>query len=291
MKFSFICGGLRSGGTLLGNLLAQNPKVHVSPTNDLSVLFAQAARSWSTYENFRAQGLARVKPKMKNALIGMLEGFYKDVGADMVFDCSRDWMSVPHLLEEVFEGSVNLVVPVRDPRDVCASFEKLFRENQLTKPALPLMTQIETATVLMRCQKYLAYDTAYGMWFNWFKDAIETGLGHKLIIVPYRQLIREPRGVIFAIHEALGLEPFVCDPEQVENTTHDVEREFDVYGIPYHDIRPVVDNTADGRGQLLPSDARQWLEENFSDLIKLAEGPLIIRGVPYATEATTDISP
>lgn len=281
MKLFFMAGMPRSGSTLLANLLAQNPANHVTPTNGLIEHVVQYANSWTMSEGFVAQGVENVTPRIRRSLRGMIHGFYPELDAGRaVFDKSRGWLAQIRLLEDIFQERVQVIVTVRDVKDVCASFERLFQSNQLTRPPVSDESRIQGATVLGRCQQYLRNDATLGMWCNWLKDVYETGLSDRLILIPYSKLVANPIGVIALVHQALGLPEFICDPTNVENKTP--EEDIQIYGLPYHTLRPQVDSSALNRGASLPQDACQWIDENFPSINALAAGPVSVFGVPFS---------
>ncbi len=280
MKLFFMAGMPRSGSTLLANLLAQNPANHVTPTNGLIEHVVQYANSWTMSEGFVAQGVENVTPRIRRSLRGMIQGFYPELDAGRaVFDKSRGWLAQIRLLEDIFQERVQVVVTVRDVRDVCASFENLFQSNQLTRPPVSDESRIQGATVLGRCQQYLRNDATLGMWCNWIKDVYETGLSDRLLLIPYSQLVANPIGVVALVHQSLGLDEFICDPGNVENRTP--EDDLNTYGLPYHTLRPQVDEAAIGRGRSLPLDASGWIDENFPTITALAAGPVVVFGQPF----------
>lgn len=284
MKLFFMAGMPRSGSTLLANLLAQNPANHVTPTNSLIEHVVRYANDWTASEGFKAQGIENVTPRIRRSLRGMIEGFYQELDAGRaVFDKSRGWLAQVRLLEDIFQERVQVVVTVRDVKDVCASFENLFQANQLTRPPVTDESRIQGATVLGRCQQYLRSDATLGMWCNWLKDVYETGLSDRLLLIPYSQLVANPIGVVALVHQSLGLDEFICDPGNVENWTP--EDDLDTYGLPYHTLRPQVDGAAIGRGRSLPLDASGWIDENFPTINALAAGPVVVFGQPFEEHA------
>src|SRR4051812_24056449 len=120
----FISGLPRSGSSLLANLLAQNPKFHVSPTSGvLDVLFL-VRNSWDKLIEFQANPANEQKLLV---LHGILESFYSNVEKPVVFDRSRSWVAHLEMAEAILNHQAKVLVPVRDVRDIIASFEKLYR--------------------------------------------------------------------------------------------------------------------------------------------------------------------
>lgn len=268
----FFVHGCRSGSTLLQSLLAQNPSNHCTSTNDLSLLLANAQNQWTGMEGFRAQGLESLVTRMRGLMRGMIEGFYAPEFASgkAVFDKSRDWLSRIELIEEVLEQPARIILTIRDIRDTVASLEKLFRENQITKPSRTPEQQINGQTVKDRCVQYLASDAMLGMTINAIKDCFEKGLDDRLIIVPYHCLVSDPVGTISRIHADCGLPDFICDPSRVENKA--VEND-EVHGRPFHTLRDSVDASAIGQWQkYLPEDVGAWLCDEYPSIQDLCHG-------------------
>lgn len=281
MSLFFLSGMPRSGSTLLWSLLSQNPANHLSPKNNgLIETVVRESNDWTTREGFKAAGIAAMAPRMRGFLRGMFPAFYPELAkGKAVFDDSRGWLAQIPLLEEILERRVQIIVTVRDVKGVCASWENLFRKNQLTRPQRSDEQRINGATSLQRCQQYMQAGATTGMWCNWLKDAFETDLSDRLIIVPNAKLVANPIGVVALIHQALGLPEFICDPDNVEGDP--VDADLQTYGLPVHSLRRSVDASALGRGNELPQDAQQWLDDNFPSINNLAAGPIIAFGQPF----------
>jgi sulfotransferase len=263
----------RSGSTLLCALLSQSPANHVSPTNDLSELIAGTRNQWTGCEGFRSQGIEKVAPRIRSTLKAMIAGFYRPeyAAGKVVFDKSRSWLGMLPLLEDILERRVQVVVTVRDLRDVVASLEKLFHTNPLTRPARSPQQQVNGMTVEQRCRQYLAPDAMTGIAIHRIKNAFETGYGDRLIIVPYTELVLNPKLTIARLHQDLGLPPFVCDPDHVEHP--DPEQDMQVHGLPLHALRPEVDTLALERWRgVIPEETAAWIDTEFTGIQELARG-------------------
>ncbi len=263
----------RSGGTMLQALLSQNPLLHCTGTNDLANLVAGTQQQWTQQDGFKAQGLERLQPRIKRLMAGMIDGFYSDEfdAGKTVVDKSRAWLSKIELAEEILERPIKIILPIRDIRDTVASLEKLFRENQITKPARNAEQQLNGQTIRDRCKQYLSLDAMLGQSISAIKDCFEKGLDDRLIVVPYHCLVENPIGIVARIHTDLGLPPFVCDPNAV--TTMSPEND-EVHGRKFHVLRPTVDGLAIDRWRkYLPEDVAAWLDEDYVSIQQLAHGP------------------
>ena len=262
----------RSGGTLLQALLSQNPLLHCTATNDLANLIEGVQNQWTQCEGFKAQGLEKLVPRIRRLMLGMVDGFYHDElnAGRHVVDKSRNWLNKIELIEEIFEQRVQIILPIRDIRDVVASLEQLFRKNQISRPARNGDQKINGQTIKDRCKQYLGMDAMLGQSISAIKDCFEKGLDDRLIIVPYHELVSNPVGIVARIHADIGLPPFVCDPTNV--AVKEPEND-EVHGRDFHTIRPSVDDSAIGRWRgILTEEISEWLVEEYVSINDLAHG-------------------
>ncbi len=271
----------RSGSTLLLNLLAQNPKHHCTPTNDVSSLIINVRNAWREMDGFKNQGLEEVRPNILSMFRGMIEGFHASAlkAGKIVFDKSRGWWAYAELLDEIMDREVPFLVTVRDVRCVAASFEKIWRQSpSMRQEALgnhELYSQMQT--VDGRCRQWLSPGGVLGLSINRLRDCYSRGLGKRLIIIPYRQLTHRPREVLDSVHTQLGLPIYNgYDPNNVKQV---VSEDDSIHGLrDLHTIRPKVtpsdaevnDPKRAPWGKILPPATAKWIEKEFPDINKLA---------------------
>ncbi len=267
MNIVFLSGMPRAGSTLLANLLAQNPAFHCTSTNDLLDVMCLVRDRWMQLSGFQAQGLKAVEPRIRNLLRGMIAGFYiEEFAAEKtVFDKSRGHLSKIELLEMILGEPIKLVVPVRDIRDVVASFEKIWRKSVLTDHPLAGADVFRCLTLQGRAERLCDLTGTIGYPVAALQDVYDRGLADRLVIVPYHELTHDPVGTVARICYECGLEPFTCDPWHVEQVT--VENDT-VYGMPdLHRVRPVVE----------PDAGNSWvgiLDPAFADFL-VSRYPLV----------------
>lgn len=260
----------RSGSTLVQNLLAQHPQNHCTPTSDLIELVVQARNSYGSYEGFRSQGVMQVAPRIRTALRGMIQGFYAEEFecGKTVFEKSRGWLAYVELIEDVLEQPVKIVCCVRDIREIVASFERLYRTNQLTKADTVGDAYFECQTIEGRVRQLLAPQSVVGLAINRLRDVFDRGVDDRLVIVPYAKLVADPVGTIFSVSGATGTMPFLCDASRVEQKTHEDDS---VHGMRLHDVRPIVSREGSTAWQdYLPERIGEYLHEQYSDIQDLA---------------------
>lgn len=270
MQIVFNSSWPRSGSTLLQTLLAQCPQNHCTPTSDVIELLVQMRNSYGNFEAFKAQGVLRVKHRIKTAMRGLLEGYYADevAATKTVFEKSRGWLAYIELLEEILEQQVKIVCCVRDIREIVASFERLHRENQLTKADPLPSAYADCQTVAGRAEQLLAKDSVLGLMLNRFRDVFARKLDDRLIIVPYSQLVANPIGLVSKLSEAVGSTQFTCDPSAVEQL---VKEDDSVYGMQLHAVRKTVSAAGSTRWQdYLPQQLGDHINEQYPYLQQLA---------------------
>jgi sulfotransferase len=277
LRIEFVAGLPRSGSTLLMNLLAQNPAFHVTPTNDLIALVAGVRGQWMNMPGFKAQGLKEVQPRVTAALRGMTYGFYERELASgrVVFDKNRGWLQHIELLEEIYGRRVNILCPVRDVRSVISSFEKLHRANPMVRRQYLGPAYAKAQTTDGRAQVLASEAGILGLPVSFIRDALNRGVGDRVILVPYRELTTHPQRMLQYLHIRLGLPPFIYDPENVEQVTQEDDA-IHGWGHDLHTIRHKVEPPPDKpwEGIISPHTA-SWLGQRFADINQLAAQQLV----------------
>lgn len=258
----------RSGSTLLQNLLAQREHNHCTPTSDLIELIVQARNSYGNFDAFKSQGKMQVAERIRTMLKGMLEGYYSDCQSRTVFEKSRGWIAYIELLEEILERPVKVIVCVRDIREVVASFERLHRTNQLTKADAPHPQYFECQSIDGRARCLLSQESVVGLSIVRLRDALDRGLQNRLVIVRNRDLVEDPVATVMQVSMAVGSTPFLCDPNNVAQRTHEDDS---VHGMKLHDVRPVVsrEGCTEWR-EYLPERLGDYLHEQYPMIQELA---------------------
>jgi sulfotransferase len=235
----FICGMPRSGATLLCNILAQNPRFHcVSRPGILDVMFL-VRRQWNDTAEFQA---TPNEPGKQRVLKALLESFFAAGGITrpVLFDKSRAWLGMIEMAETLLERPVKILVPVRDVRDILASFEVIWRGNAAMREATEKnATGASWETVEGRCDIWVRGDQPIGLCYNRIKDALARGYRDRVHFVEYEQLTRNPRQTLGEIAEFLGEPEFEYDFDHVEQVTSDLDEMYAVPGLP--PIRPKVE--------------------------------------------------
>jgi len=237
--YHFISGLPRAGSTLLCNILMQNPRFWAGPTSGiLDVMFA-VRNQWDKLVEFQAQPPAQSEAAKLRVLRGILDAYYQDVTRPVIFDKSRGWLAYLEMAEAVLARPAKVLVPVRDLREVLASFELLWRKTSATRqmPQEPAH-YFQFQTVEGRCEVWCRNDQPVGLAYNRIKDALQRGFRDRLHFVEFEKLTQNPERTMRQVYQFLGEEYFKHDFDHVEQVTFENDA---IHGIPdLHTIRPKV---------------------------------------------------
>jgi sulfotransferase len=232
----FIAGMPRAGSTLLGNILAQNPRFHVTPTSGLIDALVDLREKFNTLPDFKA---APNEAGKMAAVRGALHGYFDPVDRPVVFDKNRAWLSELEMAEALLERRAKVVVCVRDIAEILVSLEKLWRDNKaFRKIQQQEMHVVEFQSLEGRCNIWLQPAHIVGLSYIRIQDALTRGFADRLHFVHFDRLTRDPAGTMRGIYRFLDEPPFTHDFEHVEQVTIEDDVAHGIVGL--HDIRPAV---------------------------------------------------
>lgn len=241
-KICFLAGLPRSGSTLLANILAQHPRLHVTPTSGIVDMLINVRNHWNQNDAFRAMDRKLSEQVKGTVLRAMLQGYFSHVPQPVCIDKNRYWAEFLEMAEVLVGGreNVRVLMTVRDLRDVLASFERLYRKTS----ALSQLPQesgmaLKFKTALGRVEVFIDDGQPVGRAYNAIRDAVTRGWLDRMHFVDYDELTRNPREVLAGIYRFLGEPAFEHDFGNVEQVTF--EDDF-AYGFKdLHVIRQKVE--------------------------------------------------
>lgn len=256
--FHFIAGLPRSGSTLLANVLAQNPRFHASATSGIQDLMLAVRNHWDQVGAFRAMERAASEAAKKRVLRGILECFHADAPRPVVFDKSRGWLANLEMLEWLLERRVKILAPVRDLRDVLASFEKIWRKASTSRQLSQESAHYaEFQSIEGRCSVWTRGDQPVGVAYNRIKDALHRGYRDRIHFVRFEQLTCDPKTVFCGIYSFLEEAPFEHDFERIEQVTFEDDEAFGM-AAGLHSIRAKIEPMPPQWPQLLGEAAAPY---------------------------------
>lgn len=220
----FLSGLPRSCSTLLANLLAQNQRVHVSPTSCLYdfVEHSRKAIESPAAKALPAEELQRLAEQFARA--GILGAYDNATERPVAVDKSRAWVMSPDMLFRLFPNA-KLIVPVRDIRGIVTSLEKKRRENPIRfAPA----EDASWVSLEGRVQGWLNQGPVPGA----LQGVLETSRRFKdrVLFVHAEALTTNPEAEMARIWKYLGEEPVAHDFSNVAQYTTEID-----VGWPYGD--------------------------------------------------------
>ncbi|WP_237480472.1 sulfotransferase family protein [Lichenibacterium dinghuense] len=206
----FLSGLPRSGSTLLGALLKQNPKLHSGMSSPVGGIIGRVQGAMGPRSEFSS---VLTDQHRRNILHGVFEGFFKDVHGDKtVIDTNRSWCSKLPLIDALYPDA-KVIVCVRDLVWIMDSFERVLRKNALGQSKM--FQQKDALTAHTRVSSLASPGGTVGFAWNATQEAFYGEFSDKLIVVDYEALCREPKRVMEIIYARLGLEPFEHDFDNV----------------------------------------------------------------------------
>lgn len=237
MKAIYFMSGLpRSGSTVLLNILAQNPLYGISsPSALLEAMFTLRNVWWDEWVEHMAMPEDECRERLRNTLKAVIYGYHGHIGKSVILDKSRGWLAHIEMLEWALGREAKIIVPVRDVRDILASFERLWRESSQWRQ---LQTDRENyprmQTVAGRCEIWTREDKPLGLAYNRIRDALHRGYSGRMHFVEFDTLCRQPERTMRDLYGFLGEKYFTHDFDHIEQVTQEDDR---VHGMDLHTIR------------------------------------------------------
>jgi len=265
-KYYFVSGLPRAGSTLLCNVLAQNPRFEVTGTSGIINVIMNIRNTWDDWLEFKTLSEKTAEAAKKRVMRAVLDAYFADAERPIVFDKSRGWLAWLEVLEAILGEKPKVIVPVRDIRDIMASFEKLYRKTaglrQLSQERAPagkpfdMENFFQMRTIQGRCQALARQDGIVGNAVINLRDALYRGWKDQLFLVDYDLFTKQPKKTMRDIYDFLGEE--YCEKHDYENVEQ-VTQEDDLVWIwkDLHKIRPKIEAQPPQWKEILPKALAQ----------------------------------
>lgn len=238
MRIFFLSGLPRSGSTVLGAILGQNPDVTVTPTSPFLDLLCYTNQALNKVDEQYTFDLDVVS---KNVYRSVFEGFYKNITTKYIIDKHRGHPRNVVPWRTLLGVEPKIICTVRPVADVLASYLKLIECSPNNNFVDDFLRQHNKQINISNRAKCL--------WDEYVSDpyqSMQVGLrDHRecLHIVEYDDLINDPEAVLTGIYRFLGLEPHCHNTNEIDNAC--AEEKDRAWGLDnLHTIRPQLRKTS-----------------------------------------------
>jgi len=246
--YYFISGLPRSGSTLLSALLRQNPRFHAGMTSPVAGLMESVIAQVSAGSEMASM----VSETQRAALLrGLIDSYYAEVEAPVVFDTSRAWTAKLPTLMRLFPNT-RLLCCVRDVAWIMDSLERKFRQNAFENTRL-FANPGQRATVYTRVDALAGSNSLVGFAWHALKEACFGEHAAQIIMIEYDLFVRRPDEVMGLLYDFLGEAHFAHDFADVSYDAPEFDAHLGVLGL--HKVHPQVAPRT--RKTILPPDLFQ----------------------------------
>jgi sulfotransferase len=215
-EYYFLSGLPRSGNTLLGSIINQNPRISLTANTILTDVIYQLdlLKDYSTYKNFPDQ------KSLDNISQNVFNNYFKHWKAEFIID--RGLWGTPKNLQllEYIVKKPKFIILYRPVLECLASFIKI------EKPI-----NIENM-----CSELMNNNGMIGKGLYSIKNIIKEK--KEYIIINYLDLINNPIKQINKIYKFLNIDPFNHVFENFNDfSINDIKYDDTILGVPLHKIR------------------------------------------------------
>lgn len=255
-KIVFMAGLPRSGSTLLGALLSQNPRIHTEPSSPVMDFVMAINKAVDRNEHYAAF------PKQESVFAvvkSIFQAYYWNSQKPVIFDKNRGWPGQIKGLEQCVVPRAKIVCPVRNIDEVLASLIKIANSNPFNpetgKPNFidhSLLLLNKPINDLSRCEFIMSDSGMIGQCMGAMQDAVGRGFGDRLHFVEYNLLVSNPQRALDGVYDFIEEERFSGHSfSNIRN--HSRENDKEVFSVPtLHEISPVIKKSTTDPKTILP---------------------------------------
>jgi sulfotransferase len=252
----------RSGSTIFQNLMGQNPDFYVTPTSGVLELIYGARANFSTSPEFKAQDIKLMEAGFKEFCNKGMFGFYNAItDKKFILDKSRGWGVYRPFLNEVYPNP-KIIVMVRDLRSVVASYEKIYRKNQLRQDPIRNDSTGAGTTIHKRVDEWVHPTNTIGRAVERIFEMTRLGFDEKVLFVKYEDLCLYTEMEMRRVYDYLELPYFEHDFDNIEQITSEDDS---VYGLTndLHTIKPKLELPTPDYHDILGKDVCAWIYNTY----------------------------
>jgi len=252
----------RALSTMLQNILGQNPDFHVTPTDGLLELVFGARGNFTTSPEFKAQDSELMTKAFKEFCYGGVMGYAKGLtDKKYLMIKSRGWGVYRGFLDS-FYPNPKIICMVRNLKDVIASYEKIYRKNQLLADPIRNDVDARGTTIHKRVDEWMHPTNTIGRAIERIFEIIRLGYDDKILFVKAEDLCLYPETEMTRIYQYLEVPYYTHDFDNIKQIT---QEDDSVYGLTkdLHSIRPILQMKPSDADVILGKDITKWLNDNY----------------------------
>ena len=217
-KIVYVTGLPRAGTTLMCQLLGQHPDVyHAGHSSPLCGAINQFRRNISDSDFMLSQldrDLELVHNRLLAATRGLINGWFEETELPVVVDKNRGWLNMVQMME-VIDPDFQMIVCVRDPRQIMGSIEKQHAKTRL----LDFPDHMDPHSISNRMSRLFDERGLVGesiKYIEQMQDIEDEEIRGRLCYVLYEDLVTNPVDSMSFIYDWLGIEDCMIDPDNLE---------------------------------------------------------------------------
>jgi sulfotransferase len=242
--YYFLSGIARSGSTLLGSILNQNPEIYVSPTSPLLDLYCTTEESLQKLNMQYTFDLSKISPAIHSSLH---TSFYSNVKQKYVIDKHRGWPRNINTIKQIITPNPKVICTHRPIVENIVSFLKLankdpnnFIDKDLVSKGIPLTTRNRA----MATWENFSADPFYS-----FKQGLDYNRKH-MHIVKYDDLVSNPKQELEKVYNFLEIDFYKGHYfSNISNTCAENDSNWGMKNL--HTIHPELKKTSDDPFEVL----------------------------------------
>ena len=252
----------RALSTMLQNIIGQNPDFYVTPTSGVLELVFGARGNFTTSPEFKAQDFELMTKGFVGFCKSGIEGYYNAItDKKYIMDKSRGWGVYRGFLE-TFYPNPKIICMVRNLKDVVASYEKIYRKNQVKADPIRNDAEARGTTIHKRVDEWMHPQNTIGRAVERIFEMNRLGYDDKILFVKAEDLCLYPDSEMIRIYQYLDVPHFKHDFDNIEQITSEDD---EVYGLSkdLHTIRPSLNMKPSDADAILGKDITKWLHDNY----------------------------
>lgn len=236
-QYYFLSGIARSGSTLLGSILNQNPEFYVSPTSPLLDLYCLTEES---IHKLTSQYTFDLNTVSQNIHKSLHHSFYYNIDKPYIFDKHRGWPRNINTVKNIITQDPKVICTYRPIAENIVSFLKLANKdpnNFIDKSLRQYGREINLKNRAMCTWEHFSADPFYSM-----ADGLKNNRKY-ILVINYHDLVVQPEVELNRIYDFLELPRFDHIYNNIENTCTEDDMNWGMKNL--HNIRPNLEKTSD----------------------------------------------